>query len=69
MKEGFMKILKMATIIISMMSCCGCVLIKEVSPEPRGKVAICHKDKKTIYVDEAAVGAHLKHGDYVGVCQ
>lgn len=64
-----MKIFKTAIIVISMMSCCGCVLIKEVSPETGGKVAMCHKGKKTIYVDEAAVKAHLKHGDYEGVCQ
>ena len=64
-----MKILRTAIIVISMMSCCGCVHIKEIPPETGGKVAICHKGKKTIYVDEAAVGAHLKHGDYVGVCQ
>jgi hypothetical protein len=32
-----------------------------------GKVAICHKGT-TIYIDEAAVKAHLKHGDYEGTC-
>ena len=64
-----MKILKTAIIVFSMVACCGCVLIKESPPETGGKVAICHKGKKTIYVDEEAVGAHLKHGDYMGVCQ
>jgi len=36
--------------------------------ETTGKVDICHKGK-TIYIDEAAVKAHLKHGDYMGTCQ
>jgi hypothetical protein len=36
--------------------------------ETPGKVAICHKGK-TIYVNEAAVKAHVKHGDYMGTCQ
>lgn len=32
-----------------------------------GKVTICHKGK-TIRIDEEAVKAHLKHGDYMGPC-
>jgi hypothetical protein len=34
-----------------------------------GKLAVCHKGKKTIYVGESAVDAHLGHGDHVGVCR
>jgi len=56
-------------IFISMISCFGCaVVMEEKSLETEGKVAICHKGK-TIYVDEAAVKAHLGHGDYMGICQ
>lgn len=43
-------------------------VIKEEPPESKGKVAVCHKGK-TIYVDEAAVKAHLGHGDYLGECR
>lgn len=43
----------------------GCVV---VAPEPQdNKTPVCHKGK-TIYVGDPAVDAHLKHGDYVGVC-
>jgi hypothetical protein len=41
------------------------VVHEEKAPETNGKVAICHKGK-TISVDEAAVKAHLGHGDYMG---
>jgi hypothetical protein len=52
-----------------MISCFGCaVVVEEKAPETSGKVAICHKGK-TIYVDEAAVKAHLGHGDYMGTCK
>lgn len=45
----------------------GCVV---VAPEPvqDNKTAVCHKGKKTLYVGDSAVDAHLKHGDYVGAC-
>ncbi len=62
------------TILITMILCFGCaVVIEEKSqekqiPETKGKVAVCHKGK-TIYVDEAAVKAHLGHGDYLGECR
>lgn len=56
-------------IFISMISCFGCaVVFEEKAPETRSKVAICHKGK-TIYVDEAAVKAHMGHGDYMGTCR
>lgn len=35
---------------------------------PGGKVALCHKDKKTIRVSAKAVPAHLRHGDELGAC-
>ena len=68
-KEAFMNLLTKTIIFIAMISCFGCVaVIEETGPETSGKVAICHKGK-TIYVDEAAVKAHLGHGDYMGTCK
>ncbi len=32
------------------------------------KVAVCHKGKKTLYVAEPALEAHLGHGDRRGPC-
>lgn len=40
----------------------GCAL-----PVKDHKHAVCHKGK-TIYVDEAAVDAHIRHGDYGRAC-
>lgn len=65
-----MNLLKKALIVVSMISCFGCaVVLQESAPGAGGKVAVCHKGKKTIYVDEAAVKAHLGHGDYMGPCK
>jgi len=65
-----MTLLKKALILVSMISCFGCaVVLEESAPGASGKVAVCHKGKKTIYVDEAAVNAHLGHGDYMGPCK
>ena len=33
------------------------------------KVTICHKGKNTITVSQAALKAHLAHGDKLGACQ
>jgi hypothetical protein len=56
-------------IFIAMMSCCGCAaVIGESAYETSDKVAICHKGK-AIYVNGAAVKAHLGHGDYMGTCR
>jgi hypothetical protein len=64
-----MNLLTKTIIFIAMMSCCGCaVVVGENVHETNGKEAICHKGK-TIYVDGAAVKAHLGHGDYIGTCQ
>lgn len=43
--------------------------VKESSKQPTedGKQPVCHKGK-TIYVNEAAVAAHIKHGDYGRTC-
>jgi hypothetical protein len=32
------------------------------------KTVICHKGKKTLSISDAAVEAHLKHGDLIGAC-
>jgi hypothetical protein len=64
-----MNLLTKAIISIAMILCFGCAaVIEETGPVNSGKVAICHKGK-TIYVDEAAVKAHLGHGDYMGTCR
>jgi hypothetical protein len=64
-----MNLLTKTIIFIAMISCFGCaVVVEEKAPETNNKVAICHKGK-TIYVNEAAVKAHLGHGDYMGTCQ
>ena len=58
----------------AMILCFGCAMVVDDNVagnnvyETRGKVAICHKGK-TIYIDEAAVKAHLKHGDFMGTCR
>jgi hypothetical protein len=56
----------MAMIVLGMMA--GCVVV-EPAPEQDHKTAVCHKGKKTLYVGDAAVDAHLNHGDYVGPCR
>jgi len=40
----------------------GCAL-----PVKNHQHAVCHKGK-TLYVDEAAVDAHIRHGDYGRAC-
>ena len=35
----------------------------------KSKVTICHEGKVTITISEAALSAHLKHGDRVGTCR
>lgn len=66
-----MSLLERSLLIVSMILLFGCaVVMEEQAPPPAGgKVAVCHKGKKTMYVDEAAVKAHLGHGDYLGHCK
>jgi hypothetical protein len=64
-----MNVLTKTIICVAMISCFGCAVVhEEKAPETSGKIAICHKGK-TISVDEAAVKAHLRHGDYMGTCK
>jgi len=64
-----MSLLSKYAIFLVVIFCLGCA-VAEVVPVSKsdGKVAICHKGKP-IHVDEAAVNAHLKHGDYIGPCR
>jgi len=32
------------------------------------KVTMCHKDRHEVTVDENALSAHLRHGDFIGPC-
>jgi hypothetical protein len=32
------------------------------------KVAVCHKGRRTLWLPQPAVRAHLRHGDTLGVC-
>jgi len=44
------------------------VLVAGCATHPKDhKVAVCHKGK-TLYVDEAARDAHIRHGDYGRAC-
>ncbi|MBI4697946.1 MAG: hypothetical protein HY758_03290 [Nitrospirae bacterium] len=63
--------LKKAVTIVLVISFFGCadVFLVEKGAKPGGKVAVCHKGNKTLYVDDAAVKAHLGHGDYMGMCR
>jgi hypothetical protein len=63
-----MMVIKYAMAMALLGMAAGCVV---VAPEPvqDNQVAVCHKGKKTLYVGEPAVDAHLKHGDYVGACR
>jgi hypothetical protein len=63
-----MNLIKMAIVLGALVCFSGCALVTTPA-QSDGKVAVCHKGKKTIYVDESAVDAHLGHGDHVGVCR
>ena len=38
-------------------------------PMPTGKVRVCRKGRKTLYLPKPAVRAHLRHGDIEGACE
>jgi hypothetical protein len=66
-----MRSLIKVVLIFSITTSLGCVVaVREHSkaPESNSKVAVCHKSKKTMYIDSAAVKGHLGHGDYLGPC-
>ncbi len=65
-----MNLVRMTIILGAMICCAGCSVVSVGTPTGAGgKVAVCHKGKKTIYVDESALDAHLRHGDYLGMCR
>jgi hypothetical protein len=65
-----MNLIRMTIISGAVICCAGCAVVSVGAPtEAGGKVPVCHKGKKTIYVDEAAVDAHLAHGDYLEMCR
>ena len=66
-KAVFMKAIIFTVCIGILMMGCYRPIVRPVHP-PKGKVAICHKGKKTIYVNNSAAKAHLNHGDYLGPC-
>jgi hypothetical protein len=66
-----MRSLIKVVLIFSITTSLGCVVAVREQPqahEPISKVAVCHKNKKTMYIDSAAVKGHLGHGDYLGPC-
>ena len=34
----------------------------------QARYAVCHKGRNTLTLPEAAVDAHMRHGDYFGAC-
>jgi len=55
-------------LVLMMMSFLASCASDSVSDRRSGQVMICHKDKKTITVSNAASFAHLDHGDTPGPC-
>lgn len=57
-----MRVLSVVLLAVVVSGCAG-----RGFPVKDSKHAVCHKGK-TIYVDEAAVAAHVRHGDYGRAC-
>lgn len=55
-------------LVLVMMSVLASCASDSVSDRRSGQVMICHKDKKTLTVSNAASFAHLDHGDTPGPC-
>ncbi|HQR51105.1 MAG TPA: hypothetical protein PKW44_05660 [Methylophilaceae bacterium] len=53
-------------LVLAMLAGCAS-MTKSHSDRTDHKVPVCHKGK-TLYVDKAAVDAHIKHGDYGRAC-
>lgn len=58
-----MNVLKTVCVLVSVAVLAGCHGL----PVKDHKQAVCHKGK-TIYVDDSAVQAHIRHGDYGRAC-
>jgi hypothetical protein len=63
-----MTVIKYAATLVLLGLIAGCMVVP-TEPQQDNKTPVCHKGKKTIYVGDSAVDAHLKHGDYVGACR
>ncbi len=57
----------MKTGYVVALSCVACFVTGCATHPMDHKHAVCHKGK-TIYVDDAAVDAHVRHGDYARAC-
>lgn len=60
---------KLIMLILPVLLFSACVVV----PGKRAKAGddtalVCHKGKKTLRLPQAAVKAHLKHGDKLGPC-
>lgn len=47
----------------------GCAVYGPPDGSGSEKVAVCHKNKKTLMLPRSAVDGHLGHGDTLGPCQ
>lgn len=61
---------KAALLVFVLVAVTNCSMLEIYGPtNPNTKKAfVCHKGKKSLSISEAAVNAHLKHGDYLGPC-
>jgi len=59
-----MRLVVVFLVILFLSSCAS----DSASDRRSGQVMICHKDKKTITVSNAASFAHMDHGDSPGPC-
>ncbi|MDH3254261.1 MAG: hypothetical protein OEM62_04650 [Acidobacteriota bacterium] len=65
-KAGTLSLVAAALAVLIFNGCAALI----VDDSPGGeKVRVCHKGKKTLEVGEAALEAHLNHGDTPGVCR
>jgi hypothetical protein len=72
MRPSFLGVsdMKQITLLTLVAVLSGCAVVGDYPDSKAGpdKALVCHKGKKTLEVSEAAVGAHLKHGDQRGAC-
>ena len=61
---------KLVLLILPALLVSGCVVVPRRSANTGGGDAtvVCHKGKKTLQLPQAAVKAHLDHGDRLGPC-
>ena len=60
---------KLVLFILPVLLVSGCVVVPGKSAKAESDTAlVCHKGKKTLRLPQAAVKAHLDHGDKPGPC-